>query len=127
MRALSRTFMDELQHGFLSPLRQQVIEDKDLDLQIRNNYLNVYYKGNAVLRLEETCDGRFTVDIDEKFAGGLGLSDLVDSETTQTFIANLPRLKENVIRHGKTSLEIEYEQLIIRANNLEPRHYLCTF
>ena len=93
MRVLSPTFMHALQHGFLNPLRQKVVEDKDLDLQIRNKYLNVYYKGNAVLRLEEAHEGRFVIDIDEKFAGGLGLSDLVDSETTQAFIANLPRLK----------------------------------
>ncbi len=38
------------------------------------------------------------------------------------FLNNIPLLKENVIKHGKHSLEIEYEQMIIRANNFEPRN-----
>ncbi len=31
-------------------------------------------------------------------------------------------LKQNIINHGKSSIEIEYEQMIIRANNYEPRN-----
>ena len=31
-------------------------------------------------------------------------------------------LKENIIQHGVSSLEVEYEQLFIRANNNEPRN-----
>ena len=38
------------------------------------------------------------------------------------FLKNIPLLKENVVIHGKHSLEIEYEQMIIRANNFEPRN-----
>ncbi len=34
---------------------------------------------------------------------------------------DIPRIKTNILKHG-TSLEIEYEQLIIRANNLEARN-----
>jgi hypothetical protein len=37
-------------------------------------------------------------------------------------VNRIPLLKENIIRYGKSSLEIEYEQMIIRANNYEPRN-----
>jgi hypothetical protein len=44
MRQLSPDFITALKTGFLAGLTQAVIADKDLDLQIRNNYLNIYYK-----------------------------------------------------------------------------------
>ena len=31
-------------------------------------------------------------------------------------------LKQNIVKYGKRSLEVEYEQMIIRANNFEPRN-----
>lgn len=65
---------------------------------------------------------RYRVDIHDKFTAGLTLpSQLVDEATTERFLQNVPLLKENIIKHGKSSLEAEYEQLVIRANNLEPR------
>ena len=47
--------------------------------------------------------------------------DLVDPDTTAAFLAIIPALRANIIRFGKTSLETEYEQLIIRANNRDPK------
>jgi hypothetical protein len=38
------------------------------------------------------------------------------------FVEYIPMLKENIITNEKASLEIEYEQMMIRANNLEPRN-----
>lgn len=123
MRQLSPDFMTALKTGFLAGLTQAVIADKDLDLQIRNNYLNIYYKGNSLLRLAELTPGQYRVELHEKFKAELLLPALlVDEQTTASFLGQLPYLKENIIKYGKSSLEIEYEQLIIRANNLEPRN-----
>lgn len=119
MRKLSPTFMDALQNGFLSGLTQAVIADKDLDLYIRDNYVNVYYKGNSLLRLDEKSAESYRASIDPKFQGNLAIPNLVDRQSTDRFLRHVPALKENIIRHG-SRLEIEYEQLIIRANNLEP-------
>jgi len=59
MRKLSEQFMAALQHGLLADLTKQIIADKDLDLQIRDGYLNIYYKGNSLLRLIEVgCSTR---------------------------------------------------------------------
>ena len=46
----------------------------------------------------------------------------MDEDTTQAFVQQIPSIKENILKHGKSSLEIEYEQMIIRANNYEPRN-----
>jgi len=123
MRGISNDFLDCLKDGFLSSLLSKIKEDKDLDLQIRKNYINIYYKGNSLLKLEERGEGIFKTDIHEKFKGTLNISENLTNEAqTLNFLQSLPRLKENIIEHGKSSLEIEYEQLIIRANNLEPKN-----
>lgn len=122
MRHLSAGFMSNLKHGYLSGILQRVIEDKDLDLQIRDNYLNIYYKGNSLLKLTEASQQHYRVEIHEKFLDGSTVPDLTDQETVADFLSRIPELKENIIRHGKSSLELEYEQLIIRANNQERRN-----
>jgi len=118
-RKLLETFMSALQTGFLSSLREKVIADKDLDLQIRDNYLNIYYKGNSLLKLTERSAKKYKVDINAKFESEPEIQELCDEITTAKFIKKIPFLKENIIKHGKNSLEIEYEQLIIRTNNSE--------
>jgi len=122
MRKLSESFMANLKQGSLAGITQRVIKDKDLDLQIRDSYLNVYYKGNSLLKLSEASSERYKVEIHRKFLGNLVIPDLVSQETVADFLSKIPYLKENIIRHGKSSLEIEYEQLIIRANNQELRN-----
>jgi hypothetical protein len=123
MRQLSQSFMRELKTGFLSGLTQRAIADPDLDLEIRANYVNLYYKGNSLLKLQETRVGDYRVDIHAKFAKGLDLpTALTDQSLTAQFLECLPQLKQNIIQYGKHSLEVEYEQLIIRANNFEPRN-----
>jgi hypothetical protein len=123
MRKLSNPYLQNLQTGFLAALAQRVQEDKDLDLQIRDNYLNIYYKGNSLLRLDQLDSDRYRIDIHPKFQEGLDIpAYLVDELTTASFLRSVPALKENIIRQGQSSLEVEYEQLVIRANNLEARN-----
>ena len=120
-RGLKEPFLRCLQTGFLSGITEKVRADKDLDLQIRENYLNIYFKGHALLKLSERLGGGYRVEIHEKFLGGRPIDDLVDEETTEVFLSRIPYLKERIIQHG-TGLETEYEQLIIRANNWERRN-----
>jgi hypothetical protein len=48
--------------------------------------------------------------------------ELVDDETTARFLACVPRIKQNIAALDKRSLEVEYEQMLIRANNYERRN-----
>jgi hypothetical protein len=123
MRQLSPHFMHDLTAGFLSGITRQTIADPDLDLEIRNNYLNLYYKGNSLLKLSETRLHDYRIEIHAKFVAGLNLPvRLLDQASAMRLLENIPQLKQNVIQHGKHSLEIEYEQLLIRANNFENRN-----
>jgi hypothetical protein len=123
MRRLSATFMDCLGTGFLADLRECVAKDTDLNLEIRANYLNVYFKGNSLLKLTEAAPARYRVEIHERFREGLVLPpELVDAPSAARFVSAIPQIKANIARHGHSSIELEYEQLIIRANNHEPRN-----
>lgn len=122
MRKLSESFMQELTSGFLRSLTERVRQDHDLDLQIRDNYLNIYFKGNSLLRLNQVKSGKYRVMVHTKFSGDTLFSDLTNEETVDEFIRAIPMIKDNILSHGKPSLEIEYEQMIIRANNYEPRN-----
>lgn len=121
IRGLSDTFMQNLIDGYLNAILEVVKSDMDLDLQIRANYINIYYKGNSLVKLSEVNPGRYKADSHEKFTGGAPIPDLTDEVSTANFIERIPSLKEKIIKHGKSSLELEYEQLIIRANNDERR------
>ena len=122
MRALSAEFLSCLKSGFLSGITKSVRVDPDLNLEIRDHYLNVYYKGNSLLKLNEAGGSRYRAEIDEKFLGGTNLSLDFTERNIGKFLAAIPLLKQNIVYCGKRSLEVEYEQMIIRANNFEPRN-----
>lgn len=113
--------MHDLTTGFLNPLLNKVRLDVDLDMQIRENYINIYYKGNSLLKLEER-HGLYKLYIDRKFIDELVIPNIVDKNTLELFLDSIPKLKENILLHGRTSIETEYEQLMIRANNYQPHN-----
>ncbi|OGO27153.1 MAG: hypothetical protein A2Z16_15310 [Chloroflexi bacterium RBG_16_54_18] len=122
MRRLKDSFIHDLKQGFLEGLTNTVRKDIDLDLQIRDNYLNIYYKGNSLLKLEQAGEHQYRATVHPKFAGGIDFSYLIDGATARSFVDKIPMIKENILLYGKSSLEIEYEQMIVRANNYEPRN-----
>lgn len=122
MRGLSQQFIDDLKCNFLSDIIFRVRMDKDLDLQIREGYINIYFKGNSLLKLTEVEPHNYRVDIHEKFSGGLDSPRyIVSYDSTTQFLNLLPFIKENIIKFGASTIEAEYEQLVIRANNSEER------
>jgi hypothetical protein len=123
MRKLSDTFIYELKEGFLAGITQITTEDHDLNLEIRDNKITLYYKGHGLLNLAESNKLHYRVDINKKFTGGVDLPHyLNDIDSTNHFIKYIPILKQNIIKIGKHSLEMEYEQMVIRANNYEPKN-----
>jgi hypothetical protein len=122
MRKLSDDFMDCLQSGFLKDITEMVRKDHDLNLEIRNRFINIYFKGHSLLNLKEVSPSHYKVGIHKAFKKDLDIPpELTNTKTSAIFLDYLPQLKQNIILHGKGSAEIEYEQMIIRANNYEPR------
>lgn len=121
-REISEEFLFNLSEGYLAPITEKIRNDIDLDLFIRDGYINIYFKGNALLKLTEKKRGGYSVNIHRKYLQGLKLRQISDRDDVDRFLEMIPLLKENILHHGKPSLEIEYEQLIVRANNTEKRN-----
>jgi hypothetical protein len=122
MRKLSDNFFNCLKSGFLSDITENVKQDPDLNLEIREASINVYYKGNSLLKLTETSSTHYKAEIHEKFLRDINLPLDFNETTIDQFTKNIPFLKQNIVKYGKRSLETEYEQMIIRANNFESRN-----
>jgi hypothetical protein len=119
MRVLDKKFVHDLKPGGLfSPIVEAVINDTSLDFEIRDGYINIYFKGNSVLKLNENR----TYEVHKKFLTGTGVTKTNFSSSTDVsdFLNILPTIKSNVIsvKSKRPTLEIEYEQLLIRSNNL---------
>ncbi len=59
MRMLSERFMGDLvqQEGLLNPILARVKKDQTLMIAIRENYINLYYRGSKLLRVTEQSAG----------------------------------------------------------------------
>jgi len=119
MRTLDKKFVTELKKGGLfHPIVEYVINDTALDFEIRDEYINIYFKGNSILKLNENRKFK----IHKKFIKGTSLSKFIFSSTidVKNYLDNVPLIKNNVIsvKSKRPTLEIEYEQLLIRSNNL---------
>jgi hypothetical protein len=123
MRGLSRTFITCLQSGFLSKIMDRVRCDHDLNFEIRDCYINIYFKGNSLLKLVEAVPTvRYKAEINARYLERLEVPLELTEDTLHQFLAGIPHIKENIIKYGQRSLELEYEQMIIRANNFERRN-----
>jgi hypothetical protein len=133
-RALSEEFIKQLSAGGrYHQLVELVHKNKDLHLEFKGNLdlannkgcipkdeaIIILYKGNRVLTLHREGE----VEVTPVFVEGLKGKGLPASLYTETdlikFIEFVPHILFNIASRGKTSIEIEYEQQIIRSNNFE--------
>jgi hypothetical protein len=127
MRELSNRFIGDLQDGILLPLAERVRRDNTLMLAIRNGYVNIYYRGGSILKIEErktkyvvTFNENYDSSLDKQRIQALLLPDALDSiEETNTLVGKIPLLKEIMDYHftANPKEEREYQQVVVRENN----------
>jgi len=124
MRTLSKNFISTLKFGFLQTLLDLTKLDSTLCLEIRGNYINIYYRGGNVIRIEEKQDV-FKASFDRKYLDKdltkvpdlpVNLNSPKDAEA---WIEAIPLLKHEMDlwfgHHPKS--EREFQQLMLRENN----------
>jgi len=123
LRGISDNFLKILKNGYLAEIIEQTKTDHDLNLEIRDHFINLYYKGHSLLKLSEWKQAGYKVSIYPRFTKGLEIPEILsDVASTAQFVDCIPQLKRNTLLVEKQSLEIEFEQMIIRANNFEPKN-----
>jgi hypothetical protein len=143
VRKLEPKFMEDLQKGLLKPLLDEVQVDRDLALEIRENYINIYACGNSIPKVEPLGDGyrctlhpRFVVEElgqpvgkvreDDETAEPGNKAEYVifawrEKDDVDNYVKNIPLIKQRVAKHRATANEIEVEQLLMRTGSSEAR------
>ena len=124
MRGLSDAFMASLQTGELAGLLRAVKLDDTLCLEIRGEYINVYYRGGCLFKV--SCD--YTFAFDESYFGKKSWP-FGKPATTEEWLSVIPQLKAAIDsyfcrgkdkseqeEHGVDKAEREVQQMILRDN-----------
>jgi len=125
MRCLSRRFINNLKNGgLLNPLLERVKQDLTLCLEIRQDYVNIYYRGGNIIRIEEKEDYIPWFDVNYCICGEAKLikalpQKLCSTDDVKTWIVAIPSIKQTMDfwfgKHPKE--EREFQQLVLRENN----------
>jgi len=126
MRALSEKFMQDLlrEDGMLHPVLERVRKDQTLMLAIRENYVNIYYRGGNILRITEKMYGSYKAEFNDEYDKcDYGLPDspslIKAREDAEKWIISFPYRKEVMDEYFSTheKTEREFQQVIARVNN----------
>ncbi len=110
--------------GLLFPLKDLVKNDKSLSLEIRDNYINIYYRGGSLLKLMEVRKHCYKPTFNVKYSRKKdilqGLPKEISSESRLAmWLEIFPKLKSEMdcwfSRHPK--LEREFQQMVVWENN----------
>jgi hypothetical protein len=124
MRGLSEEFLEDLDKGRFAGLTNRIRLDHTLDLQIRNDYVNIYYRGGNLMKLELN-GGAYTATFDQNYGRGNTLSPLPspmvlkskrDIDRWLDAFQDLKLIMDHYFS-ARGGAEREAQQLIVRENN----------
>ena len=98
--------MDDLSTGVLAPLRDRVLADRSLCLEIREDYINIYYRGGSLLKLS-IGPGGYVAFFDLKYAKGAG--ETIERAVKESGIEDLEKKLERNFKgkKGKPKIKID--------------------
>ncbi len=80
-RGINDRFINDLLEGTLAEIYKFVISDKDLSLEIRSKYINIYYKGGNLLRITQNkCS--YTFEFDTEYCSDADMINTIKSWTS---------------------------------------------
>ncbi|MDO8804008.1 MAG: hypothetical protein Q7R35_06240 [Elusimicrobiota bacterium] len=138
-RGLNEEFIHDLMAGSLKPLYEEIREDDTLDLQIRDNYLNIYYRGGSILKLTKVGNTAiYLTDFDANYLYEeeqplIRHKCIEDEKSLYGWISLLPGLKRCMDKffHRHPKNEREFAQNFVRENNRTkiivpgPDYFIC--
>jgi hypothetical protein len=141
IREISVEFQEDLNSGLLDPILSNVHRDNNLTVEIRRNYINIYYRGGNILRIRKKNTGyNFEFDlryIKQKYSDAKEMisklpKHIAVRDDAQAWSDKIPAIKAEMdtyfVTHKKT--EREFQQLVVRENNIggiakKTDYYIC--
>ena len=123
-RSLNEKFIDDLQNGILTNLLDRVHKDSTIDLQMRGDSIDIYYRGGVILHLKQTADS-YLASINPKYFGDEEVINfkekIIDIDDMQDWITKVSKIKEaRDFHYGvKNTAERDFMQLTVRTNSYE--------
>ena len=133
MRKLDDIFLKDLKvGGRLFPLTDTVKSDPSLCLELRGNYINVYYRGGNLLKVTQTVN-EYQFFFDKRYFGDDVSIELPDErDGVDAWLDFSPKLKQAIDSWlGKNrKSEREFQQVLLRDNNFgriarSTDYYIC--
>ncbi|CAN5547931.1 hypothetical protein BH09GEM1_BH09GEM1_09500 [soil metagenome] len=134
-RGLSDAFLLELKTGLLAPIRERVKSDQSLCLELRDNRINVYFRGGNLMRVSLESAGYIATFDSNYFGGGVGPelpATLATAADVASWLLAYPFLKDAMDLHlgNYSKNEREFQQLLVRDNNFggtarASDYYIC--
>ena len=133
MRKINDIFLKDLKEGGrLFPLTEAVKSDSSLCLELRGDYVNVYYRGGNLMKVTQTGNG-YKVFFDEHYFKAGGPTSLPDEgEGVNAWLGVLPQLKQAIdwLLGEQRKDEREFQQILLRDNNFgsiarSTDYYIC--
>jgi len=123
-RSLNDNFMNDLKHGILINLLERVIKDSTIDLQMRGDSIDIYYRGGVILHLVQNTD-TYNATINPKYFGEEPVvqfeNKIKTKEDIQDWIKKVPIIKQaRDFHYGKNNAaERDFMQLTVRSSSYE--------
>lgn len=116
-RHISEKMLNAFLSGELSSLLEAVKKDDTLDLELRGDSVNIYYRGGSIFKIEEK-DNVFSISFDTNYCTK-GSTSLIWNPAPAEAVANLPFYKQVMDWwfHEHPKYEREFQQVIARENN----------
>ena len=123
MRGINERFIDDLKNGELRFFGELSIKNPDICLEIRKNYINLYYKGGNAVRITQKRDG-YSFEFDARYCLNKNddrnyeyLSSL-DKRSIQDYVQAFPTILNELdsffLAHSKQ--ERIYQHNLIKTN-----------
>jgi hypothetical protein len=115
----SPKFLSSLKNGKLKGMLEVVNADENLDIQIREDYLNIYYRGGNIAKV----NSENSIDFD-KFYFYLGTDKVPkkEAEKDTTLCLNLKKQRDELINHFK---EGDYQTFFSQAKLVLDAWFSC--
>lgn len=126
MRGLSPKFIGDLKNGCLEKVLECVKSDDTLSLCIRDEYINIYYRGGSLYKIIEKSNGVYDFDFDTNYCNHnkpyfhskkINLPKTTKYEEYVNLIYDIKREMDIYFSENPKS-EKEFQQLVLRENNM---------
>ena len=116
-RQISDEMLNAFLSGELSSLLEAVKKDDTLDLELRGDSVNIYYRGGSIFKIEE-INNSFSISFDINYCIESSTS-LSGNPSPAEAVADLPFYKQAMDWwfHKHPKYEREFQQVIARENN----------